>query len=163
MVLAAVQDLDEHILVVRTPAYVGEVAFLGEIVYLGVDGASCGQVVDAQGDEFRSHPVHGVLYVLELSRTGVYVQEGEVRDTALILAVEGQFLLVWRPEDASVNTELVSADALSVGNLVILAYGNNMFYTVFTRIEQALGAGVGLVLRRRGQFHLGDAVAVALR
>ena len=163
MVLASVQYLYEDEFVVRAPAYVGQVALLSEVSDLGVYGTARGKVVDAKGYELGIHTVHRVFDLPEFSRAGVDVQEREVRDTAFVLAVEGKFLLAGGPEDASVYAKLVAADAFSVGDLVILAYGNNVLYAVLAGVEKALVLALRLVFWGGALAHLRDVPAEALR
>ena len=124
VVLGAVQDLHIDGLVVRGPADVREEAFRGKLRDVQVHGAALVQVVDAQGHDFRVHPVHRVLDELQLAGAGADVQEREVRHAGLVLAVEGEFTARRSPEDATVDAELVAAHGLSIDDLAVVGNGD---------------------------------------
>ena len=124
VVLGAVQDLHIDGLVVRGPADVREEALRGELRGVQVHGAALVQVVDAQGHDFRVHPVHRVLDELQLAGAGADVQEREVRHAGFVLAVEGELPARRGPEDAAIDAELVPAHGLPVDDLAVVGDGH---------------------------------------
>ena len=124
VMLGAVQDLHIDGLVVRGPADVREEALRGELRDVQVHGAALVQVVDAQGHDFRVHPVHRVLDELQLAGAGADVQEREIGDAGLVLAVEGELPARRGPEDAAVDAELVPAHGLPVDDLAVVGNGH---------------------------------------
>ena len=101
MLLGSVQHLDDHILAVRSPADVGQVAVVAEVGHVAPCGCPGGEVVYSEPDLFAFHAVHRILYVPEGSGPAGDVQEREVRHPAVVLAVECQPGSVRGPEYAT--------------------------------------------------------------
>ena len=108
MMLLAVEDLDEDVLVVRAPADAGEVPFVGE--FSGDDGAEhvAEGIADEQADMLRGHTYHRIAYLPEAARAGGDVQERELVYRGFILAVHRQQLSGRGGKDSSVYAEFIA-------------------------------------------------------
>ena len=136
MLLAAVDHLDDQAVLARSPADVGEITVISEVVRLDVDSLSCSEVIYAQIDFLRVHSGHRILYLPQASGSCRDVQKREGGHLAFVLAVECELVALRRPEDTSVNAEFVSADELTIRDLVVVARCNRFYISfIITEIE----------------------------
>ena len=141
ILLSPVQHLDEDVPAVRGPGDVGQVLVVAEVIHLHVNCGVGRDAVDSETHILRTHAVHRVFDVPERARPRGDVQEREIGHQCLVLAVECDFPAVRRPENASVDAELVAAHRLSVCNVAVLADGNGIYVAQAVDVVQALVNG----------------------
>ena len=142
VLLASVEDLDEDLRAVRSPADVGEVLVVAVLVHLHICCLASGDVIYSELNVFRVHSGHRVFDFFEGAGSGGDVQEREAGHFAFVLAVECHFAAVWSDEDTSVDAEFVAAYVLAVGDFWAFAFSYRNAGSVCESDAQALAVSV---------------------
>ena len=119
-VLTAGQLKEEDVFGIGRPGNIGEIAVRG-VACPQIYALARGRIEDSHGDFVARHARHGIFLRSGLRHLGgaihFYVDEGKIRDHALVHAVESQQSSVGTPECALVDAELIAVDGGSVEQL----------------------------------------------
>ena len=128
-VLSAVQDADVHLLVVVVPCDGGEIMFL-RLAGLHHHIFAFLHVVDVQLHYVRRHACHRIFDVFRLSDTCRDIHKRIVCHHTLVHLIIGETAAVRRPEDTSVDGELVAVHRLSSNHVFRVLGHTNLFLAV---------------------------------
>ena len=156
VLLASVKNLDEHLGCVRSPCDVGQISVISEVFSLDIHRLAACQIIYSQLNVLRIHSGHRIFDLPERSCPCGDVQKRECGHPAFVLAVEGKASAVRCPEYSVFYAELVPADELAVGDLLVFADCNRNLRAVLLTQVQALTFRVGSKLRRR--CHIGTRI-----
>ena len=146
--LAAVQDLKEHVLRRRIPTHASQVTLLVEVRGLDPGDRLRRRIPDPERDMLGGHPVHRILDGPEFASPRLDVQQREIGHAGLILAVESQPGSVRAPEKAAVDPELIATHGSAIDDAVA-AFDDLDRHAPFLDIDAVI-QGVG---RASGEGH----------
>ena len=148
MILSPVKHLNIYHIRLRSPRNSRQVLFTTKIIRIQKSRLSRSYIINPKTHQLGFHSCHRIFDLPQSPHPGIDIQQREGSYLTFVLAIESKLFAIRRPENASRNSEFISANHLPVHDILVLVRGNGITIPTFVHVIQVIIDRVSIHITR---------------